>query len=295
MLTTPGGTPASSSTLHEVHGGQRRQRGWLEHDGVAAHQRRNDLPRRDRHREIPRRDDAADAERLADRHRELVAQLGRHGLAVHAPSLPRHEERHVDRFLDVAARLLEDLPHLARHVARELSPCDRRSAARHGTASPRAAARARAASRRSARSAAAIARTASSGVDSWNTPIRSSWLAGLRFSKSAPEEEADHVPSMKFSKTACAVSFTWMHDLPLCRKAISSRKPIPKSGRAFARSDTHPTHRRDAASNMPSTNGLQLSRPDAQVAYPRGQHAGNLPEFAPRLRVNKVIRSWHES
>ena len=35
------------------------------------------------------------------------------------PPLARHEERHVDRFLDVAARLVEHLAHLARHVARE--------------------------------------------------------------------------------------------------------------------------------------------------------------------------------
>ena len=32
---------------------------------------------------------------------------------------PGHEERHVDRFLHVAARFVEDLAHLARHVARE--------------------------------------------------------------------------------------------------------------------------------------------------------------------------------
>ena len=31
-------------------------------------------------------------------------------------SFPGHEERHVDRFLDVAARLLEHLSHFARHV-----------------------------------------------------------------------------------------------------------------------------------------------------------------------------------
>ena len=40
--------------------------------------------------------------------------------------LARHEVRHVDRFLDVAARLLEHLAHLARHVAGELPPCARR-------------------------------------------------------------------------------------------------------------------------------------------------------------------------
>src|SRR5207248_1632194 len=35
-------------------------------------------------------------------------------------SLAGHEEGHVDRFLDVAARFFEHFPHLARHIAGEL-------------------------------------------------------------------------------------------------------------------------------------------------------------------------------
>ena len=112
--------------LDEVQRRQRRLRRGLEDDGVAADQRRDDLPRRDRHREVPRRDDRADAERLAHRHRELVAQLGRHGLPEHAAPLAGHVEGHVDGLLHVAAGLVEDLAHLARHVARELLPCARR-------------------------------------------------------------------------------------------------------------------------------------------------------------------------
>ena len=103
----------------EIERRQRRERGRLQHDGVPADQGRGDLPRRDRHREIPRRDQAADAERLADGHRELVAQLGGHGLPGLAASFSRHEERHVDRFLDVAPGLVEDLAHLAGHVPGE--------------------------------------------------------------------------------------------------------------------------------------------------------------------------------
>jgi hypothetical protein len=68
---------------------------------------------------IPRRDDRRDADRLADRHRELVAKLGRHGLSVLSPPFTGHEEGHVDRFLDIAARLVQNLSHLARHVARQ--------------------------------------------------------------------------------------------------------------------------------------------------------------------------------
>ena len=125
-LTTPGGMPASSSTLTKLIGRQRRDLGRLEDDGVAAHQRRNDLPRRNRHRKIPRRDHPAHADRLAHRHRELVAHLGRRGLPVQPPAFAGGEISHVDRFLDVAARLVKHLAHLARHVARELLPCGRR-------------------------------------------------------------------------------------------------------------------------------------------------------------------------
>jgi hypothetical protein len=49
--------------------------GRLEDDGVAVGQRRRDLPRRDRDREIPRRDDADDADRLA---RDLDVDAGTH-------------------------------------------------------------------------------------------------------------------------------------------------------------------------------------------------------------------------
>ena len=118
-LTTPRRNAGLLEDLDEVERRERRQRRRLEDDGVAADERRDDLPRRDRHREIPRRDDRADAERLAHRHRELVAQLRRHRLAVLAAAFAGHEERHVDRFLHVAARFVEDLAHLARHVARE--------------------------------------------------------------------------------------------------------------------------------------------------------------------------------
>src|SRR5262249_44386231 len=42
------------------------------------------------------------------------------GLAIHPATLSGHEERHVDGFLHVAARLVDDLAHLAGHVLREL-------------------------------------------------------------------------------------------------------------------------------------------------------------------------------
>ena len=56
-FTTPGGTPASSRILTKFTADNGRERRWLEDDGVSTDERRNDLPRWNRHREIPWRDD----------------------------------------------------------------------------------------------------------------------------------------------------------------------------------------------------------------------------------------------
>ena len=92
----------------------------LEDDGVPRDERRRDLPGRDRDREVPRRDDADHADRHPHGHLELVPKLRRSGLAEEPPTLAAHVEAHVDRFLDVAARLRLHLPHLVRHQVREL-------------------------------------------------------------------------------------------------------------------------------------------------------------------------------
>ena len=92
----------------------------LEDDGVPGDERGRDLPGRDRDREVPRRDDADDADRHADRHLELVPELRRRRLPEQPPALAAHVVAHVDRFLDVAARLGLHLPHLVRHEVGEL-------------------------------------------------------------------------------------------------------------------------------------------------------------------------------
>ena len=76
---------------------------------------------------------AGDADRLADAHRPLVGQLARGRVAEHAPALPGHQVGDVDAFLDVAARLGQDLAHLARHLAREAFLVLRRAARRTRT------------------------------------------------------------------------------------------------------------------------------------------------------------------
>ena len=55
--------------------------GRLQHDAVAGQQGREDLPRRDGHREVPRRDHPDHADGLARRPGHLVGQLGGHRLA----------------------------------------------------------------------------------------------------------------------------------------------------------------------------------------------------------------------
>ncbi len=210
--------------LDEMNRRERRQRGGLQHRGVAAHERGNHLPRRDGHREVPGRDHRADAERLAHRHGELVAQLGRDRLAVLPPAFARHEVRHVDRFLDVAARLLQHLAHLARHVARERLPCDRQRSAPRETESPPGAERAPGATTRRPPPRRLPPASASSTVDSWNTPMRSSWSAGFRFSKVWPLVEGVQAPPMKLPQLR-TVSRDFVVIAPTARGCAALRQP----------------------------------------------------------------------
>src|SRR4051812_24855953 len=50
---------------------------WLDHDRVAERERRGDLPRRNRQREVPWRDEADDPDRLAP---DLDVDAGPHGI-----------------------------------------------------------------------------------------------------------------------------------------------------------------------------------------------------------------------
>ncbi len=116
----PGGDARLDRGFHEL---DRRRRGVarrLQNDGIAADESGEHLPRGDRHREVPRRDETADADRIAHRHAELVTELDRNGIPEEAPPLPRRVECGIDPLLHVAARLLDDLAHLARHEARDL-------------------------------------------------------------------------------------------------------------------------------------------------------------------------------
>src|ERR1019366_853278 len=103
--------------LHEVQGGERGVLRGLDHGGVASDQRGEKLPRRDRHGEVPGRDHGADAQRLANGHRELIRQLRRDGRPEQTAAFAGGVVAAVDGLLHVAACLLDDLAHLAGHVA----------------------------------------------------------------------------------------------------------------------------------------------------------------------------------
>src|SRR6185503_3935235 len=113
-----------------------------------------------------------------------VAQLGWNRLAVLPAALASHEERHVDGFLDVAARFGEHLAHLARHVSRQrflVLGKELRRPEQDFRPTGRAASTASATSR---------------AFDFGKRPMRSSRFAGLRFSKSSPDADGTHPPSM---------------------------------------------------------------------------------------------------
>ena len=90
--------------LDEIDRRKRHILARFDDDRVAANERRNQLPRRYRHREIERRDQPAKTDRLADAHRKFVRHLGRRRKSVQPPAFARRVIRAVDRLLHVAAR-----------------------------------------------------------------------------------------------------------------------------------------------------------------------------------------------
>ena len=99
--------------LGEQQRGQRRRLGRLEHDGVAAGERRRDLPGQHQQREVPRDDLAGDAERLGVRPEARVVELVGPARVVEEPG--RHQ-----RDVDVA-RLADRLAVVERLEHRQLA------------------------------------------------------------------------------------------------------------------------------------------------------------------------------
>src|SRR5712691_6753709 len=116
----PARKPRLGEDLDEERGEERRVLRRLEDHGVAADERREDLPGRDRQREIPRRDRGHHADRHADRDAELLRQLAGRLDAEEPAAFAEHVLGGVDSLLHVAERLRQHLAHLARHEPAEL-------------------------------------------------------------------------------------------------------------------------------------------------------------------------------
>jgi hypothetical protein len=93
--------------------------GRLPNHGVAAQDRRHEVPGGDGDREVARGDDRRDADRHPEREELLVRHLGRHGLPVQPAALADEEVAGVDDLLHLAERLGVRLADLARDEARE--------------------------------------------------------------------------------------------------------------------------------------------------------------------------------
>ena len=88
--------------------------GRLPDDGIAAQDRRHQVPRRHGDREVARGDDRRDTDRHPKREQLLVRHLRRHGLPVQPPALAEEEVARVDDLLHLAERLGIRLADLAR-------------------------------------------------------------------------------------------------------------------------------------------------------------------------------------
>ena len=108
------GDAAGVEQLGERGGGGGGVFGRLPHRGVAAQDRRHQVPRGHRAGEVARRDDRGHADRHAEGEELLVRHLRRDRLPVQAPALADEEVARVDDLLDLAERLAVGLADLAR-------------------------------------------------------------------------------------------------------------------------------------------------------------------------------------
>ncbi len=195
-LTVPGREAGLGHQLDQERGAVGRVARRLEHDGVAADQGRHHLPARDRHREVPGGDDPGDPDRLADRHRPLVGQLGRASYRRTAGGPRRPSGR---RCRCPPGRRLGPRPGPCPSRGSSPgpgAPCARPAAPRSGTGSRPAWGRESGARRRrpSRRPGSPGRRRPPCRPGSW--PTRSRVSAGLRLSNVRPLTESTHSPAM---------------------------------------------------------------------------------------------------
>ncbi len=118
-FTTPFGMPAFSQALMRFSDDSGTSSPDLSTTVLPQTERRDELPRRYRHRKIERRDQATNTDWLANAHCKFIRHLGRCRKAVKSTAFARGVVGAVDRLLHVAASFLDDLAHLAGHLASE--------------------------------------------------------------------------------------------------------------------------------------------------------------------------------
>ena len=123
-FSQPGGRPASVIELREQERRERRLRRGLEHDRAAGRERRRDLVRDEVEREVEGRDRADDADRTAQRERELAGaglrSVHRDHLAGELPRLDRGERERGHRARRLDPGSLERLAGLGGDRLRDL-------------------------------------------------------------------------------------------------------------------------------------------------------------------------------
>ena len=137
-LSTPSGTPPAWKSLRQRVAERRRVLGRLPDDGVAAQDRRHEVPGGHGDREVARGDDRGHADRHAEGEQLLVGHLRRDGLAVQAAALAEEEVARVDDLLHLAERLGVGLADLARDERARAPPCWPRRAGRSARSRGRA-------------------------------------------------------------------------------------------------------------------------------------------------------------
>ena len=166
-LSTPSGSPHSSRISASASIDSGVMLGGLDDHRAAGGDRRADLARAHRHREVPGRDEAARADRLAhDQHarrRRCRRPCSGRRSRTASPGEPAEE---LGRVGDLGLRLGERLAHLERHQQREIVGALVRAPRRRGAGSRRARAARCAAHSACAATAASSAACASSGVAS---------------------------------------------------------------------------------------------------------------------------------
>ena len=185
-LSTPSGSPPARNSSVSAWPERRRVLGRLPDDGVAAQQRRDEVPGRHRDREVAGGDDRRHPDRVAEGEQLLVGQLAGHGLAVQPAPLGDEEVAGVDHLLHLAERLRVGLADLAREQARRAPPCCPPPGGRCGRSSCRAPAPAWRPRRAGPRGRRGRRRRTRAASVSQASQTSSSRLAGLRDSTRVP-------------------------------------------------------------------------------------------------------------